>query len=74
MEEFKFNQTVEEITINNEKITVIFNKNGITVKPKKENKTLEELKQKTINHLYDSVFVDSNEVNLLKLLLEKEKD
>lgn len=59
MEKIKFNQTTEEITI--------------TIQ-KKENYSLDELKQKTINKLYNSKILDSNDINLLKLILEYEKD
>lgn len=67
----------EQYIINNEKFTTVVDKDGITVKPKEiENKTIEDLKQKLINELYDLEYLDcrNNEIDLLKFLLTIEKD
>lgn len=50
---------------------------GITIRTKKkENYTLDDLKQKIINDLYKSVFLETRkeEIELLKIILENEKD
>lgn len=49
----------------------------ITIKTKKqENYTLDDLKQKVIRTLYESKCLDTNkeEIELLKIILENEKD
>lgn len=61
----------QQYIIDNEKFTTIVDKDGITVKPKeKENKTIEELKQKIINRLYDKEYYDQLDVEIMKILFK----
>ena len=55
------------------KVETIENGVVITV-DKKENYTLEDLKQKVINDLYNKNHYEENEIKLLAILLEHEKN
>jgi len=56
--------------------TLELDEDSISIKfDKKENKTLAELKQKLINDLYESEYLDCEcKIDLLKFLLTIEKD
>jgi len=51
--------------------TLELDKDSISIKfDKKENKTVEELKQKLINHIYDKEYYDQLDVEIMKILFK----
>lgn len=59
----------------NSKIEILVD--SVTIETKKQdNHTLEDLKQKIINNLYESDFFETHkeEIELLSIILENEKD
>lgn len=53
------------------KVDVGTNKMVITVNLEEENITLNKLKQKIINMLYEKEFYDKKDIELIKILFEK---
>lgn len=63
----------EQYIIENKNFTTIIDKEGVTLKPKQEeNKTIEDIKQKAINYLYekftDRKFITEDDVKLFEIL------
>jgi len=51
--------------------TLELDKDSISIKfDKNENKTIEELKQKLINHIYDKEYYDQLDVEIMKILFK----
>ena len=59
-----------EIKITDEKIK--FEKDG-TIIVKEENKSLNDLRQKLINYLYNLPSYDNNDIELIKILFNEDK-
>lgn len=65
---------MEKLEIKNDLAEMNVEADSITIKKlKKENHTLDDLRQKLINDLYEANYYENNEIELLKLLLENEK-
>lgn len=61
----------EQYIIENESFTTIVDKEGVTLKPKREeNKTIEELRQKLTNYLYSLEDYDQLDIEIMKILFK----
>ena len=61
----------EQYIIENENFTTIVDKEGVTLKPKREeNKTIEELRQKLTNYLYSLEDYDQLDIEIMKILFK----
>ena len=61
----------EQYIIENESFTTIVDKEGVTLKPKREeNKTIEELRQTLTNYLYSLEDYDQLDIEIMKILFK----